>query len=165
MGLAGYFSLLVLLRVSGKRTLSKMTLFDWVVTLSLASVYASAFTSDTMTFPRLVTAFATLVGAQWAVTYINVRWRTFAALVKPRPTILFYRGRYLESAMRQARVPATEIRSAFRAQHVRDPDSVTAVVLDATGELVVISELDVAHERLLGDADNWDDLRSAPSST
>ena len=159
LGLTGYVSLLVLLRVSGKRTLSKMTLFDWVVTLALASVYATAFTNDTMTYPRLLASLGTLVGAQWLVTWVNVRSETFADLVKPRPTILYYRGRYLERAMRRARVPASEIRSAFRQNGVGDPDAVTAVVLDANGQLIVLSAIDVAPERVLGEADNWEAVR------
>ena len=42
MGVLGYAGLIVILRVTGKRTLAKMNAFDLVVTVSLGSVLAAA---------------------------------------------------------------------------------------------------------------------------
>ena len=45
-GLLAYTLLVVLLRTSGKRTLSKLNAFDLVVTVALGSTLASVMTSD-----------------------------------------------------------------------------------------------------------------------
>ncbi|MEO6887893.1 MAG: DUF421 domain-containing protein, partial [Ktedonobacteraceae bacterium] len=45
VGVLAYIALVVFVRISGKRTLSKMNAFDLIVTISLGSTLASALLS------------------------------------------------------------------------------------------------------------------------
>ena len=156
VGLAAYVTLIFMLRTSGKRTLSKMNMFDWVVTVAMGSVMASTLVSDGVTYVQGVVAFATLIFAQYVVTSLSVRSDAFAKLVKAAPTILYYKGRYLEDAMRRERVPKSEILGAIRQSGQGAPAEIAAVLLEASGELIVMNEVDGDQTVTLEQAGNWD---------
>ncbi len=127
-----------LLRVSGKRTLSKMNMFDFVITIAFGSVLASMLISKNVTLAQGVTAFAVLIGMQFAVTYTSVRFHWFEAIVKGEPTLLFYKGRWFEKQMREQRVSRDEMFGAARAQGLGGMDEVAAIVLETNGDLSVV---------------------------
>lgn len=113
-GFAAYASLVVLLRVSGKRTLSKLNAFDLVATVALGSTLATVLLSKDVAVADGVAAFAVLVLGQYAITRLAVRSRRVRQLVKSEPRLLLYAGHVSEEAMRRERVTLEEIESARR---------------------------------------------------
>jgi uncharacterized membrane protein YcaP (DUF421 family) len=65
VGVLAYLGLVVLLRSSGKRTLSKMNAFDFVVTVALGSTLATSLLSREVALVEAMVAFAVLVCAQY----------------------------------------------------------------------------------------------------
>ena len=58
VGAFAYFGLIILLRISGKRTLSKMNVFDLIVTVALGSTLATVLLSKDIALAEGITAFA-----------------------------------------------------------------------------------------------------------
>jgi Ca2+/Na+ antiporter len=108
VGSLAYAALVLILRVTGKRTLSKMNAFDLVVTVALGSTLATVLLSRDVALAEGVTALLLLCLLQYAVTFLSVRSSAFQDFVKARPTLIFHRGRYLEDAMRKERVTREE---------------------------------------------------------
>jgi uncharacterized membrane protein YcaP (DUF421 family) len=134
-----YIVLVVLLRVSGKRTLAKFNAFDFVVTVALGSMVAATILNDEITVAAGAVGIATLVLAQMVVSYGLVRIRGAHRLIKSTPRIVYYRGAFDRKAMLAERVSSEEIRQAVRqAGHAR-MDEVLAVILESDGRLNVIS--------------------------
>ena len=75
IGVFAYAALVGLLRLSGKRTLSKMNAFDLVVTVALGSTLATVLLSKDVALLEGVLAFAVLIGLQFLVTWSSVRAR------------------------------------------------------------------------------------------
>lgn len=140
VGLLAYVALVVLLRVSGNRTLSKLNAFDLVVTVALGSTLATVLLDKDLSLGEGVTAFALLVGLQFVVTWSSARSRRFHRLVTSEPVLLVSRGRMLEPALRHARVTEDEIRAVLRKHGVADVEHVDAVVLESDGSLSVLQE-------------------------
>ncbi len=140
LGTLSYFSLIVLLRASGKRTLSKMNAFDLVVTVAFGSTLASILTSKNVALVQGVTAMALLVTLQLICTFLAVRVRWFQRLIKAQPTLIFYRGRYLDNALKQQRVTEAEVLAAMRENGIANPDDVDAVVIESEGSLSVLKK-------------------------
>lgn len=138
MGVAGYAALIVLLRVSGKRTLAKLNAFDFVVTVALGSTLATVLLSSDVALVEGVTALALLVALQFVVAWASVRWRPVERLVKSEPTLVYHRGA-LAGAMRRQRVTDDELRQAARGQGYSGLDEVESVVLETDGTLSVLS--------------------------
>ncbi len=61
VGVLAYVALVALLRVSGKRTLSKMNAFDFVVMVALGSTLATILLSKNVALAEGVVAFAVLI--------------------------------------------------------------------------------------------------------
>ena len=84
--------LLLLLRVSGKRTLTKMNAFDLVVTVALGSMLATVLLAKSVALAEGLTAFVLLIFLQFVLTWLSVRSRAGSRLVKSEPTLLVYQG-------------------------------------------------------------------------
>ena len=138
VGACAYVALIALLRVSGKRTLSKMNAFDFVITVALGSTLATVLLSKDVALAEGVVAFALLVLLQFAITWLSVRSALVRRLVKAEPQLLFHRGRFLDGALRETRVTREEIRQAARTGGVADLADIGAVVLETDGSISVI---------------------------
>lgn len=138
IGALAYPALVLLLRVSGKRTLSKMNAFDFIVTVALGSTLATVLLSSSVSLVRGVLAFGVLIFLQYAITWLSVRSPAMRRLVKSEPTMLLYRGEFLRSAMRQERVTRDEVEAALRSQGVASIGDVEAVVLETESSFSVV---------------------------
>lgn len=137
LGTLGYIALIVILRVSGKRSLSKMNSFDFVVNVTLGSVFASLILTNSVSLSDGVIALALLIFLQFVVTWLAVRFRWFKSVIKGDPQLVFWRGQYLDDILRRERVPQDEVRSAMRDSNVMAYDS-AAAVLETDGRITVI---------------------------
>jgi len=95
VGLLAYAALILMLRVSGKRTLSKMNAFDLIVTVALGSTLSTVLLDDGIPLAEGVAALALLICLQYAITWASVRSPRFQGLIKAEPALLVHRGRYL----------------------------------------------------------------------
>ncbi|MDQ3090582.1 MAG: DUF421 domain-containing protein [Actinomycetota bacterium] len=138
VGVLAYVALVVLLRLSGNRTLSKLNAFDLVITVALGSTLATIMLSKDVALFEGVLAFALLVGLQFAVTWGAVRWKAFDKLLKSEPVLLVHRGRLVRGAMRRARVVEDEILAVLRRESVDEVEGALAVVLESDGSLSVL---------------------------
>lgn len=140
VGTSAYVALLVLLRITGKRTLSKLNAFDLVVTVALGSTLATILLSAHVSWVEGVAALALLVLLQLLVTWSTVRTGSGGrSVVTGPPAVLVCDGVLLEEALRGQRTTASEIRQALRQSGVGGLDQVAAVVLETDGTLSVVT--------------------------
>lgn len=139
VGVLAYVGLVIMLRVSGKRTLSKMNAFDLVITVALGSTFATVLLSKDVALAEGVTAFALLISLQFVITWLSVRSQTISGLVKSEPSLLWHRGEFLRDVMRGARVTEGEMLAAVRSQGEASLEEVEAVVLETDGSFSVIT--------------------------
>lgn len=138
VGTAAYIGLMIVLHLGGKRTLSKFSAFDFVVTIAFGSTFAAAITDKTLTLPEALVAFALLAALQYVAARLNVRYETFRRRARARPRRLLYEGACLECAMRDERVTHADILAAVRAQGHGDLSAIHAVILERDGSLSAI---------------------------
>lgn len=140
VGVLAYVSLVVSLRLSGRRTLSKMNAFDLVVTVALGSTFATILLNKDVSLVQGALAMVLLIGLQFLVTWTSVRVSWVRRLVTGEPALLFHRGQFLRGAMRAARVTEDEVRSSIRSAGVASLTGVEAVVLETDGSFSVVQE-------------------------
>lgn len=138
VGGSAYVALVVMLRLSGKRTLSKMNAFDLVVTVALGSTLATVLLDRSVPLADGVLALGLLVFLQYAITWTSVRSDRFQDLVKAVPTTLVRDGDFLEDNMRAQRVTREEIEAALRQHGVAAVDRARSVTLETDGSLSVV---------------------------
>ncbi len=140
IGVFAYGALIFLLLASGKRTLSKWNAFDFVVTIALGSTFATVIISKDVSFAEGVLALGLLIGLQFIITWLSVRFKWMEKLVKAEPTLLFDKGEFLTDAMKRQRVAEGEVRMAIRAKGIAAVEEVEAVVLETDGSFSVIKK-------------------------
>ena len=138
VGVLAYFVLVLFLRLSGNRTLSKLNAFDFIVTVALGSTLATVVLSKDVALADGALAFLLLIGLQFAVTWSSVRAPWVRKWVTGEPLMLLYRGEYLPSALRRSRVTRDEVRLAVRAAGLASLDEAEAVVLETDGSFSVV---------------------------
>ncbi|WP_434774640.1 DUF421 domain-containing protein [Pseudomonas oryzihabitans] len=138
VGVLAYIGLVVFLRISGRRTLSKMNAFDLVVTVALGSTFATILLNKDVSLAQGTLAMVLLIGLQYLVTWTTVRVGWARRLVTGEPALLFHRGDFLQGAMRAARVTEDEVRSSIRSAGIERLTEVEGVVLETDGSFSVV---------------------------
>jgi uncharacterized membrane protein YcaP (DUF421 family) len=133
-----YTLLVVLLRSAGKRTLSKMNAFDFIVTIALGSTLATIVVSKDLSIATGAAALGTLVGMQYVVAWLSVRSETVRKISRSEPRLLVRYGQLLHEAMTAERVNREEILSALRKHGVGTLEDAAAVILETDGTITVL---------------------------
>ncbi|WP_370331692.1 DUF421 domain-containing protein [Mycolicibacterium hippocampi] len=138
VGAAAYFTLIVVLRISGKRTLAKLNAFDLVVTVAVGSTLATILLNSDVSFAEGAAAFALLAALQFLAATVSSRVKAGRSVLTARPTVLVSQGVLLDGALRRQRVSVDEIHQAIRSSGQGDISQIAAVVLETDGSLSVI---------------------------
>lgn len=142
VGTLSYILILLVLRISGKRTLSKMNSFDFIVTVALGSVLSNILTSQDVALFDGILSFSLLVVLQFISSWLSVRSDFFNKLIKATPKLLYYDGHFDPAAMKKERIPKIEILQAVRSEGIASMDDVRAVILETDGTFSVIETTD-----------------------
>jgi uncharacterized membrane protein YcaP (DUF421 family) len=151
VGLFAYAALLLILRISGKRTLSKWNAFDFVVTIALGSTLASILITETVALVEGLPAFIVLAGLQYLITSASVGSEWFAKLIKSEPTLLLHRGEIRHDQLRMARVTESEVKAALRNAGIASYEDAEAIVLETDGSFSVIKQSSEGKKEALSD--------------
>ncbi|PZO51194.1 MAG: DUF421 domain-containing protein [Alphaproteobacteria bacterium] len=133
-----YVALVAFLRVSGKRTLTKLNAFDLVITVALGSTLSTQILSKDTPLLEGVLAVATLISLQWIVTFTSVRSARFRHIVRAKTTVLLKDGQLRKHAMRRERITEGEILQAARTEGVEELNQALVVYLQSDGSLAAI---------------------------
>jgi uncharacterized membrane protein YcaP (DUF421 family) len=140
-----YFFLLtvVLFRLMGKRLTSQMNNFDWIMTVAIGSLIASAILLRDVSAADVTIAVLALAGCQYLFTWLAIRSDAFARVVRATPRLLTHKGEYLEHALRKERISKAEIAAKLREAGYKRPEDANWVILETTGKLSIIPRQDL----------------------
>jgi len=148
LGVLGYISLVLLLRISGNRTLSKLNAFDFIVTIALGSTFGSFILNKEISLAEGVMGFIVLIGMQHVVSWLTIRSKTIKRIVKSEPSLVYYNQEYLVDSMKRSRIAKAEIEQSVRNQGHATLENVEAVVLETDGSLSIISKSEKEKKKL-----------------
>lgn len=137
VGALAYVLLVLILRISGKRTLAKMNAFDLVVTVALGSTLSAILLQESVALAEGAVALGLLVLAQFGVTFSSVRSRRFAGFVRSEPSLLAHAGRFCRATMVRERITEAEALAAIRASGAGSLEAVASLILESDGTISV----------------------------
>lgn len=138
VGIPAYVGLVLIVRLTGKRTLSQLNAFDFLVTVALGSMLATTLMSEQVALIDGLLAFSLLAGLQLVVSWLSVRSAAVRHLIKSEPSLLVYDGNTLDDTLRAQRVTHHDLLAVVRESGVADLSGVRAVVLETSGRFTVI---------------------------
>ena len=134
----GYTALLVMLRVSRKRTLAQMNAYEFLYIVIVGELLAITVLDHEVSLAEGLTAVAVLIVIQVFISWLTTKSRAAERIINGEPTLLMRRGRFLPEAMKAQRVTEEDILSAVREEGVADLADVEAVVLETNGAFSVV---------------------------
>ncbi|MEP0546470.1 MAG: YetF domain-containing protein [Rhodothermales bacterium] len=141
-----YAALILLTRLFGLRSFSKMSGFDFAVTVSIGSILAGTVLTPSPPLLQALVALATLYALQIGLAAWRARSSTVADVVDNQPVLLMAGRTILHDNLRRVNVSEADLRAKLREANVLSLDSVHAVVFESTGDVSVLH----------GDADDFD---------
>lgn len=131
-----YAALIIMARINGLRTFSKMSGHDFAITVAIGSILASSVLSKSPSILQGALAIATLLIIQTVVS--KLRQGKGKGLFENTPLLLMDGPNILHNNLKKARILESDLRSKLREANVLDLEDVKAVVLEATGDISVI---------------------------
>ncbi|MEX0720246.1 MAG: YetF domain-containing protein [Balneolaceae bacterium] len=139
--ITAYLSMVFLLRSSGKRTLSKMNAFDFIITVGLGSSLATVALNKNVPLIEGLMVFFLLIYLQFSITWLSVRTNKVKKAVTSQPTLLQYKGELLEDTLKRERITLEEIHLIARRKGFNELNKIDAIVLETTGDITVIPKM------------------------
>ena len=134
-----YFLLWGLLRASGRRTLGKLTSFDFVLLLVIGGATQRALLGQDYSVTNALLVIATLVLTDVALSLLQRDFPPLSRIFNGEPMIVVEEGRPLARRMRLARVTADQVlESARRAHGLERMEQIKYAVFEANGDISII---------------------------
>ncbi|MGH3542749.1 MAG: DUF421 domain-containing protein [Mycobacterium sp.] len=123
-------------RLSGRRMLAQLNVFDFVVAVAVGAIIGRTATSSTTSFATGAVALITLLVLHRIVAELHRRgW--LGGLLTRRPLILVARGRLQEPALRAAGLADRDVYRLLRQAGEADIEALQYVIFEAGGQITV----------------------------
>lgn len=143
-----YIFLLLAMRISGRRTLAEMTLFDFILVLVLSECSQQAIIGDDISIVGGCIAISTLIFADIAMSYIKQFFPRFGDVMEGQPLLLINDGEVLQDRLAQERVGEEDIlEAARRLRGIGRLDQIKYAVLERSGGITIIPQDDAFQGR------------------
>jgi uncharacterized membrane protein YcaP (DUF421 family) len=135
---AVYFILLVMLRVSGKRSMGQFTPFDILLIVLLGNAVQNALLgADTSVGGGLLLA-ATLIALNWIVGLVSARSPKVERWVEGAPVLLARDGQVYRDVLRRELISREDFEKAMREAGCLDMADIRLAVLENNGHITVV---------------------------
>lgn len=133
-----YIAIVLLTRISGLRSFSKISGFDFAVTVAIGSVMATVLVAKEPPLLQGMVALAALYTVQLGTAILRYRWSWFSELIDNEPLLLMDGQELLYDNLHEANVSEADIRAKLREANVITMEEVRAVVMETTGDISVL---------------------------
>ena len=131
--------MLVLLRVSGKRTLSQVTTFDFVLILIIAETTQQALVGEDYSLTNMVIISSTLVVLSIGFSFVDFYLPQVSKWVDGAPLIVVRDGKLLMDRARKELVTEEDVLESARQNHgIERMDQIKYAVLEKGGDISII---------------------------
>lgn len=138
---AVYGVLLLLFRLSGKRSLAQITTFDAVLLLIISEAIQQGLIDGDESMTNAFLLVVTLLGLDVLMSAISIRSGKLDRFVNDAPLVLVEDGKFLEDRMKRARVSADDILEQARGlRGVQSADQIRYAILERSGGITVVPQ-------------------------
>lgn len=138
-----YLFLMVLFRIAGRRSMSQITTFDFVLLLVVGEATQQALLGDDFSVTNAFIIIAALIGIDIAFSLVKEHWPVTAKLLDGVPMVIVEDGRPIRERMERARVDEGDVMEAARElQGLERFDQIRFAVLEVSGKISIIPKRD-----------------------
>lgn len=140
-GLFIYFFLLLIFRVSGRRSLAQVSTFDFVLVLIISEAVQQAMIDDDNSITNAVLLVITLVGMDIILGELQEKFPKIGRFISGSPLMVVRQGELLWERMVKERVDEADILAAARAQEgVSRIEEIDYAVIEQNGGITILKK-------------------------
>ncbi|WP_072881126.1 DUF421 domain-containing protein [Salegentibacter echinorum] len=132
-----YISIILFTRLFGKRSFSKMSSFDFAMTVAVGSIIASTILSKSVSLIQGVTGLFFIYALQLIAAYFR-KYKAFQNLIDNTPLLLMDGKEVLYENLKKARVTESDLKGKLREANVIELKEIRAVIFETTGDISVL---------------------------
>ena len=134
-----YGFLVLIFRITGKRSLAQITAFDFILLLIIGEATQQAILGNDFSFINACVVIATLMLLELVLSLVKGRWPHLDPVLESTPLVVVDNGRPLEDRMTRERVDLTDVLVAARERHgLERLDQIKYAVLEKSGGISII---------------------------
>lgn len=148
-----YVVLLLLFRLTGKRSLAQITTFDFVLLLIIGEATQQALLGEDFSVTNAAVVIATLLVLERSADYLSWRFPTLRRITEPQPVVLVDDGRVLHDVLDHYHLDVQDVVTAAREQHgLRRLAEVQWAVLEVSGGISIVPRMGASPRVSIEDA-------------
>ncbi|MFL6351181.1 MAG: DUF421 domain-containing protein [Bryobacteraceae bacterium] len=136
--IAGYFFLVLIVRVLSRRAGAQMTPFEFVIVFLIGGVIILATAGNDRSETNSVCAVITVGLMHRLVSWLKVRYPRFGVLVDGTPLVLLKKGEWQSDVMKHMRIDDMDVMAAARTKGVKSLDQIKYAILERNGGISII---------------------------
>jgi uncharacterized membrane protein YcaP (DUF421 family) len=133
-----YVLVLVLIRLSGKRSVGQFTPFDLIMLILIGNAVQNGINGGDNSLTGAVIMATTLIALNYAVAFVTSRSRRAEKIIEGVPTVLARDGKLFEGVLRRQLVSRDDFREALRMNNLEDVSEVEIALLETNGSISVV---------------------------
>jgi uncharacterized membrane protein YcaP (DUF421 family) len=141
-GIVVFFALYILMRIIGRRELSKLEPFDLILLIILGDAVQQGLTQDDYSLTGAMLAIGTIAVLQVAVSFLNFRFPRLRPVLNGEPVIVVQDGKPIERNLKRERLTMDDLAESARMQGIGSLDEVAWGVLETSGTISFIKKSD-----------------------
>jgi uncharacterized membrane protein YcaP (DUF421 family) len=138
--IAGYFILLLTIRLLTRRPGSQMTLFEFVLIFLMGGIIIASTMGNDRSVTNATCAVIMVGLIHRGVSYARNRWIRFGKLIDGVPLVIYKSGNWQEEIMREMRVAPEDVLAAARTKGYRGVDDIDYAILERNGQISILSK-------------------------
>jgi uncharacterized membrane protein YcaP (DUF421 family) len=136
-----YLFVLAVFRISGKRSLSQITTFDFILLLIIGEATQQALLGNDVSFANSAVVISTLVMLEAGFSWLEGRYPAFSRVAGSLPVVVVEHGRLVEAAAKREGVTLSEILAEGRERHgLERLEQFKYAILERHGGISVVPE-------------------------
>ena len=137
-----YGVVLVLVRLSGKRTVGQFTPFDLLLVVLLGNAVQNSLIGEDVSLLGGLILAGTLLALNWGVGYVTARYPRADRFVEGEPVVLACDGRVYWQVLRRQNVSRADFETAKRKAECDDDAQILLAMLETNGAITLITRRD-----------------------
>jgi len=133
-----YFSLIITIRLMGKRQIGELQLSEFIITFLLSEIASVPITDRSASLVDALLPMFFLLIIELTVSYILLKNNFIRKLLVGTPSLLILRGEIIQKEMKKNRIEIEELLASIRQNGCTSVDEVRYAILEDNGKITII---------------------------
>ena len=140
-------SLIVLFLITkaiGKKQVSELSLFDYVIGISIGNFAAEMIMDFNSNYYNGIVAMTTFGLIAWLVSYFTMKSMVLRRIIVGTPTVLIQNGKIIEKNLRKMMIDINDLLEQCRSNGTFDVNEIEYAIMEANGKISILPKKEYA---------------------